>query len=62
MSAENVVVAQSRRLESGVAFTGELVAPDVAVVTARFDGDLESVLVREGSASAEGAARRLPAA
>lgn len=54
VSAANVVVAESRRLEGGTAFTGELVPLEVVEVTARFDGDLESVLVREGQAVRRG--------
>jgi RND family efflux transporter MFP subunit len=44
----HVVLVESRRLESGVSFTGELVPLEVVEVSARFEGDLEAVLVRAG--------------
>jgi RND family efflux transporter MFP subunit len=48
VSPQNVVFAESRRLESGVPFTGELVSTEVVDLLARFDGDIETVLVKEG--------------
>jgi RND family efflux transporter MFP subunit len=48
VSADNVVRAESRRLEAGVSFTGELAPAEVVEITASFDGDLQAVLVREG--------------
>jgi RND family efflux transporter MFP subunit len=48
VSAANVALVESRRLESGVSFTGELLPSETVEVVARFDGDLESMLVREG--------------
>jgi len=49
-----VVRAETRRLESGVSFTGELSPVEVVDVVAHFDGDLEAVLVREGQAVRRG--------
>lgn len=54
VSAGNVVRAEARRLEGGTTFTGELVPAEVVEVMARFDGDLETVLVREGQAVRRG--------
>lgn len=48
VKASDVVIASRERLESGVAFTGELSPVDAVTVGARFDGDLEDVYVREG--------------
>ena len=48
VSAANVVRVDERRLESGILFTGELVPAEIVEIVARFDGDLESMLVREG--------------
>jgi RND family efflux transporter MFP subunit len=48
ISAADVVRAETRRLESGVTFTGELTPSEVVQVNARFEGDLEEVLVHEG--------------
>ncbi len=45
----DVNVATRRRLESGISFTGELKPTDEVKVTARFDGDLQDIFVREGS-------------
>lgn len=50
VNAADVVLAQSRSLQSGVAFTGELSPLEIVEVVARFDGDLEAVNVREGQA------------
>jgi membrane fusion protein, multidrug efflux system len=44
----DVTAAARRRLESGISFTGELKPTDEVKMTAHFDGDLESVFVREG--------------
>lgn len=50
VSPSDVVCAARHRLESGITFTGEL-KPQLAIsVTARFDGDISRVLVREGQA------------
>ena len=48
VTAANIAVVESRRLEAGVTFTGELVPAEIVEVNARFDGDLEAVVVREG--------------
>jgi membrane fusion protein (multidrug efflux system) len=48
VNASDVALVQTRVLESGVTFTGELVPSEIVEVVARFDGDLESVRVREG--------------
>jgi membrane fusion protein, multidrug efflux system len=48
VSATEVVEAASRDLQSGTSFTGELQPAEIVEVVARFDGDLEKVLVREG--------------
>ena len=48
VSASDVARVVESRLESGVSFTGELKPQDVTEIMARFDGDLEDVLVREG--------------
>lgn len=48
VNAANVVRVDARRLESGISFTGELVPAEIVEIVARFDGDLESMLVREG--------------
>jgi hypothetical protein len=52
----DVVTAVARRLEAGVSFTGEMRAMQTVDVIARFDGDLEKVLVREGQAVRQGQA------
>lgn len=54
LSPENFVIATSRRLESGLTFSGQLEPAEVVEVKARFDGDLESVKVREGEAVRRG--------
>jgi len=54
-SAASLAVADARRLESGIPFTGELIATNAVNVLARFDGDLESVVVREGERVRKGA-------
>lgn len=54
VSASEVVEAQKQDLESGIPFTGELQPAEVVEVVARFDGDLEKVLVREGQAVRRG--------
>jgi membrane fusion protein, multidrug efflux system len=48
VTGANIATVETRRLESGISFTGELVPSEVVEVIARFDGDLEAVLVREG--------------
>jgi membrane fusion protein, multidrug efflux system len=48
VSPKDVVGVELRRLESGVSFTGELVPSETVEITARFAGDLEDVMVREG--------------
>ena len=54
VNASDVTTAVRRRLESGISFTGELKPIDEVDVTAHFDGDLQSVLVREGTRVREG--------
>jgi RND family efflux transporter MFP subunit len=54
VSAADVARAESRRLESGVTFTGELSPSEIVQVNARFEGDLESVKVREGEPVKQG--------
>jgi RND family efflux transporter MFP subunit len=56
VSPEDVVLVEQRRLESGGTFTGELSPAEIVEVVARFDGDLEKVLVREGQAVKKGQA------
>jgi membrane fusion protein (multidrug efflux system) len=48
VTGANIATVELQRLESGVSFTGELVPSEVVDVIARFDGDLQAVLVREG--------------
>jgi len=50
----DVVRAETRTLESGVSFTGELNPQQVTEITAHFDGDLQEVRVREGQRVARG--------
>jgi RND family efflux transporter MFP subunit len=54
VSSADIVLVEQRRLESGVTFTGELSPTEIVEVVARFDGDLEKVLVREGQAVKKG--------
>lgn len=54
VSAADVARAETRRLESGVTFTGELTPSEIVQVNARFEGDLESVKVREGEPVKQG--------
>jgi RND family efflux transporter MFP subunit len=54
VAASDVARAETRRLESGVTFTGELSPGEIVQVNARFDGDLESVRVREGERVQQG--------
>jgi membrane fusion protein (multidrug efflux system) len=56
VNAEDVVRIQTRRIESGVAFTGDLAPVQTVEVTSRFDGDLDAVMVREGQAIQRGQA------
>ncbi len=49
VNASDVTTAVRRRLESGISFTGELKPMDEVKMTAHFDGDLQSVFVREGT-------------
>ena len=56
VNANNIVRVETRRLEAGISFTGELVPAEIVEIVARFDGDLESVLVREGQAVRRGQA------
>jgi membrane fusion protein, multidrug efflux system len=49
VNASDVTTAVRRRLESGISFTGELKPTDEVRMTAHFDGDLQSVFVREGT-------------
>lgn len=48
VNSSDVATAARERLESGITFTGELAPVDLVNVGARFDGDLERILVREG--------------
>ncbi len=43
VNAEDVVRIQTRRIESGVAFTGDLAPVQTVEITSRFDGDLDAV-------------------
>jgi membrane fusion protein (multidrug efflux system) len=52
---DDVTQVRVERLEGGIAFTGELDPIQTTRVTARFDGDLERVLVREGMRVRRGA-------
>ena len=54
VNAADVVRVETRRIEAGISFTGELVPAEIVEVVARFDGDLESVRVREGQAVRRG--------
>ncbi len=54
ISPANIVQVESRNLESGVTFTGEIVPLQVVEVNARIDGDLEEVHVRAGARVAKG--------
>jgi len=54
LAPQSFVVAVSRRLEQGLTFSGQLEPAEVVEVKARFDGDLESVKVREGEAVRRG--------
>lgn len=54
VGAGDVVQVRTVRLESGVNFTGELNPLQVTDVVARFDGDIQQVLVREGQAVRQG--------
>lgn len=56
VSPSEVVRVESRTLEAGVSFTGELQPAQIVEVNARFDGDLDRVLVREGQAVRRGQA------
>ncbi len=48
VSSDNVSLVETRRLEAGVSFTGELRPQQTTQIIARFDGDVRTVLVREG--------------
>ncbi len=48
VSPRDVQRVEDRRLESGVSFTGELQPSQTVEITARFDGDLDEVLAKEG--------------
>ena len=54
VNSRSVARVETRRLEAGISFTGELVPSEVVEIVARFDGDLESVLVRAGQAVRRG--------
>ncbi|MBM3287544.1 MAG: efflux RND transporter periplasmic adaptor subunit [Candidatus Eisenbacteria bacterium] len=54
VSAADLAVAETRRLEAGISFSGELQPTEIVEVVARFDGDLEKVLVKEGQAVRKG--------
>jgi len=56
VAAEDVVLASTQLLESGISFTGELQPSQIVEVNCRFDGDLDRVLVREGQAIRRGQA------
>src|SRR5512140_2700146 len=48
VKAADVVLTATQVLESGIPFTGELNPQEVTEITARFDGDLQEVRVKEG--------------
>lgn len=48
VGAGEVVRVGAHRLESGVAFTGDLDPVETVAITARFEGDLDNVMAREG--------------
>jgi RND family efflux transporter MFP subunit len=48
VSPSDVQRVEDKRLESGVSFTGELQPSQTVEITARFAGDMDDVLVREG--------------
>jgi len=54
VSAADVARVEMRRLETGTTFTGALEPSEMVQVNARFDGDLDEVLVREGQAVRKG--------
>jgi RND family efflux transporter MFP subunit len=54
VNGSNLARVESRRIEAGISFTGELVPAEVVEITARFEGDLDAVLVREGQAVRRG--------
>jgi membrane fusion protein, multidrug efflux system len=54
VSAIDVVRVESRRLEGGISFSGELTPSEFVTVIARFAGDLEAVRVREGEPVRQG--------
>jgi membrane fusion protein, multidrug efflux system len=56
VNAADVVRVESRTLESGVAFTGDLAPVQTVEINARFEGDLESVMAREGQKVRKGQA------
>lgn len=56
VNAADVARVESRTLESGVAFTGDLAPVQTVEINARFEGDLESVMAREGQRVRKGQA------
>jgi RND family efflux transporter MFP subunit len=48
VNAGDVALVESSRIESGVAFTGDLAPVQTVEIKARFDGDLDEVTAREG--------------
>lgn len=48
VGAGEVVCVGLHRIESGVAFTGDLDPVETVQITARFEGDLDNVMAREG--------------
>jgi membrane fusion protein, multidrug efflux system len=53
--SEDVIAVRSEPLEAGIPFTGELAPRTTTRVMARFDGDIDRVLVREGDRVRRGA-------
>lgn len=48
VNAADLALVETRTLESGVAFTGDLAPVQTVEINARFDGDLDAVTAREG--------------
>lgn len=48
VNAKEILTVTTRRLESGITFSGELRPAEVVEIKSKFDADLDAVLVREG--------------
>lgn len=48
VNAEEILTVANQRIESGITFSGELQPFEIVEIKAKFDADLEAVLVREG--------------